>query len=128
VLGFVGFYEVHNEDGTKCYQSGKATNYVDNEKSLESASFLTSCVGYLFDSNPQNQGQVQEYLMMGTSIGQIFQMQITQNNSVNQNNDKVYVPKGDKRISALASNPMTGTICAGTSNGSILFLTIDEAE
>ena len=62
VLGFIGFCNVYCEDGSKkYYQSGQ-------EGDLMSPVFLSSCVGYC---RPEG-GEIREYLMMGTSAGEIY--------------------------------------------------------
>lgn len=82
LLGFVGSFEVYSEDGSKRYHKGQASDWGENDIALRDSAFISSCVGHHFDENPQNAGQVTEYLMMGTTLGEIFQMQITKDNSV----------------------------------------------
>jgi hypothetical protein len=62
VIGFLGHFEVYNEDGTKKYHHATSSDSAKEENNLMRACFLSSCVGH---SNGE------EYLMIGNSIGEI---------------------------------------------------------
>lgn len=77
----MGGYEVYNDDGSKQYQRGTSTDFTKhNDFPLMRAAFISSCVGYVPD--PQKPGTMLEYLMAGTSMGEIYQMVVTPSNSI----------------------------------------------
>lgn len=55
---------------------------------------------------------------MGTSIGEIFQLQITKDNKVLQK-QIMTTPMSGKQITALASNKHSGALLAGSSDGNL---------
>lgn len=65
IVGFIGQYEIYNEDGTKKYNFALSSDSAKQENNLMRACFLSSCVGY---------SQGEEYLVLGNSIGEIIQI------------------------------------------------------
>ena len=60
---FLGVFELYCEDGSKKYFQGKVSGY-NKDELLTNAVFLSSCVA------TNNNGE--EYLILGTSVGEIY--------------------------------------------------------
>jgi hypothetical protein len=73
--------------------------------------FLSSCV----TSVKNAEKNIEEYLCIGTSKGEIYQLSITKNNSVLLNGDRTIQYKdGSHAITSLAGDSDSETIMAGT--------------
>lgn len=69
VIGFVGYVELYNEDGSKRYFTSKSQISAEEEiDPLERPAFTSSCVGHFGDEKDENN----EYLIFGTSHGEIY--------------------------------------------------------
>ena len=98
---FVGSWELYCEDGSKKYFTGKSTDNGKNESSLMDGVFISSCVA----SAKNNGGQTEEFLMLGTSKGEIYQISIAKNNTVTINEDKMIKYKdGTHAITSMAAD------------------------
>jgi len=65
------------------------------------AVFLSSCV----NSVKNGEGGIEEYLLIGTSKGEIYQMSITKNNSVILNGERtIQYKEGNHAITAIAGD------------------------
>ena len=85
--------------------------------------FLSSCVGYHVREEDK---KVIEYLMIGTSLGEIIKFTITKNNSVIHESKNVY--NEDHPITSMCSDPATGTLLAGTSGDHIIHVQLGAAQ
>lgn len=103
--------ELYCEDGSKRYYQGTSSDFKQNDSDLMNAVFLSSCVASVKNA----EDKLEEYLFIGTSKGQIYQMSVTKNNSVLMNGDKMIVYKdGNQAITSLAGDDQSSTILAGT--------------
>lgn len=64
---------------------------------------------------------------MGTSLGEIFQVQITKDNKVLQKKI-ISSPMMGKQVSALACDKQSGVILAGTTDGCLFQMSIGQEE
>lgn len=103
--------ELYCEDGSKRYYQGTSSDFKTHESSLMNAVYLSSCVATVKNS----EGKPEEYLCVGTSRGEIYQMSVTKNNSVLLNGDRTIQYKdGSHAITSMAGDDESETIMAGT--------------
>ena len=108
---FVGSYEIYCEDGSKKYFTGNSTDFKKNESGLMDAVFLSSCVVSVKNAS----GNIEEFLCLGTSKGEIYQISIAKNNIVTVNEDKIIKYKdGNQAITTMAADNDSETIMVGT--------------
>jgi hypothetical protein len=69
VVGYIGLLEVWSEDGTEMYLGLNSKDHQALENSLMESVFMSSSTGYTVDRD-------QEFLMLGTSKGDIFQFSV----------------------------------------------------
>ena len=69
--------EVYCEDGSKRYFAGTSSDFQKHESDLMNAVFLCSCVGTV-----KGKDGLEEYIIVGTSQGEIYQYGLTKNNSI----------------------------------------------
>ena len=87
-LLFGQLYDIYNEDGSRRYYSGNSSNFGQQAFDQMNGVFLSSCVGYNIREEDK---KVEEYLIVGTSLGEIYKFSITKNNSVIQENKYKYI-------------------------------------
>lgn len=103
--------ELYCEDGSKRYYQGTSSDFNKNENDLMNAVFLSSCV----TSVKNGEGTLEEYLFIGTSKGEIYQMSITKNNSVLLNGERTIKYKdGNHAITSMAGDTVSETIMVAT--------------
>ena len=88
VVGYLGYLDIYNEDGSRRYYSGNSSNFGQQAFDQMNGVFLSSCVGYNIREEDK---KVEEYLIVGTSLGEIYKFSITKNNSVIQENKYKYI-------------------------------------
>ena len=115
IVGYIGEFEIYNEDGSKRYFSSATAPVPINVQLLKPA-YLCSCVGYF----PPDKEEENVYIVLGTSKGEIFQVQITKNNSVLVNENLKFEYDTKHAIMGLASDKKTGALLVGTNQSYIL--------
>lgn len=115
VVGYVGHFEVYNEDGTKQYYNTNSSDYDTHESPFMNACFLSSCV-------VENTSSSCFQLFAGTSLGEVYKFTVTASNSV------IFESKFDYStlhpITSLAGCTEQQTVIAGTALDHKLLLNI----
>ena len=80
------------------------------------AVFLCSCVGTINSDSGS-----EEYIIVGTSRGEIYQYGLTKNNSIIQNLDRKFIYRDGKHaITGVGFDEQSSTILAGTHSSHVI--------
>ena len=110
--------ELYSEDGSKRYFAGTSSDFQKHESDLMNAVFLCSTVGTV-----EANDCVEEFIIVGTSRGEIYQYGLTKNNSIIQNLDKKFIYRDGKHaITSIGFDEQSSTILAGTHSSHIIQL------